>query len=157
MQAPNTLLWELGWETVLWITEMKKMLSLSPMATFTPNYTNDPLPPPPQPYTSYSPSVPYSNILFKFPATKFCLSLNARFSSITSPYPSTTFLTHSPSPAMFSYCTPYHFRLTIWESTTNYLIPLGDVGYMDHTMPFGLVKNQILINITHDDISLNSF
>lgn len=29
------------------------------------------------------------------------------------------------------------------------LNPLGEVGYMDYTMPFGTVKNQRFINIIH--------
>lgn len=37
------------------------------------------------------------------------------------------------------------------------LILTGEVGYMDHTMPLDLVKDQILIDIIHYEIPLDNF
>ena len=37
------------------------------------------------------------------------------------------------------------------------LIPLGEVDCMDHTMPFGTIKNQSFKNIIKSKISLDDF
>ena len=48
-------------------------------------------------------------------------------------------------------------RPTMGGQQQQTLIPLGDVGYMDHTTLFGTIKNQSFRNIIKSKISLDDF